>query len=120
MTTELGSVCEFQKAIWTIDSYFGRFRRKDLNAEAPRLDHCSSCEVGAGESARKTEIVFDAARHAGLTTWRFPLDHDCSQSLARAIDRRGQSGWTTTDDCEIVERFCCASSEPGVFSKLRQ
>src|SRR5215213_10567951 len=117
MTTELRSVCKFQKAIWTIDSYFSSFRRNNFNAESSGLDHCSSCEVGAGESTRETEIVFNATGHAGLATRSFALDHDCSQSLTRAIDCGGESGWTTADDCEVVECFRRACSESGVFGK---
>src|SRR5262249_45751773 len=95
-------------------------RRNDLNAESSGLDHCSSCKVGAGESTWKPEIVLDATRHAGLPTGSFALDHDCSQSLTRAIDRRRQSRWTTADDREIVERFCGGSLESGVFGQIRE
>src|SRR5690349_7565169 len=120
MTTELRSACEFQKAIWTINTHFSRFRRNDLDAETSGLDHCTSREVGAGESAWKPEIVFNTTRHAGLTTRRFALDHHCAQSFARAVNCRGESGWTTADDYEIVEIFCRASSESGMFSEVRE
>src|SRR6185369_45337 len=84
MTTEFFSVCEFQKAIWTIDSYFRSFRRNDLDAKSSGLDHCTSCKIGAGQAGWEPQIVFNTTRHAGLTTWRFPLDHDCSQTFACA------------------------------------
>src|ERR1041385_3163812 len=115
MTTELSAVGKFQKAIWTIDSYFSGFGRNNFNAETPGLDHCSSCQIGAGQSARKAEIVFNTARHTGRTTRRFAFDHDCSQSLARAIHRGCEPGWTTADNREIVERFRSASLESRVF-----
>src|ERR1043165_899405 len=120
MATEFLSVSEFQKPIWTIDSYFGRFRRNDLNSKTSGLDHCSSCKVGACESGRKTQIVFNTARHSGLSTGRFPLDHHRSQTFAGAIDGGSKSGWTTADDCKIVESFGSASFESGVFGQIRE
>src|SRR6185503_21286846 len=120
MTTKLRAVREFQKAIGTIDSYFGRFRRNDLNAKASCLDHCASRKISPGESGWKAEIIFDATRHARLPAGCFALDHNCSQALARAINGRGQTCRTTADDCEIVEGFGGPSLKTGVLGKLGQ
>src|SRR5690349_2192330 len=118
MTTQLLPVRQFQKAIWTIDPYFRRLCRNDLDAESSGLDHRAACQIGSGESTRKAEVVFNPARHAGLSARRFAFDHYGSQTLARAVDRGGQSGWTTSDDGKIVERLSRACSESGVFGKV--
>src|SRR5690242_17498746 len=118
MTTQLLTVGEFQEAIWTINSQFSRLRGNDLDAESSGLDHRAPREVSARQSTRKAEIVFDPTRHAGLSTRRFAFDHHGSQTFARTVDRGRKSGWTTTDDREIVERFGRASFESCVFGEI--
>src|SRR5688572_30546135 len=120
MTTQLLAAREFKKAIRTIDSHGSSFSGNNLYPKPSRLNHGATRQIGAGKPTRKTEVIFDAAGHAGLATRRFAFDHHCSQTLARAIHSRSESGWTTADDGEIVERFRSACFESGVFGEFRQ
>src|SRR5215217_2164072 len=120
MTTQLGSVRQFQETVWTIETYRSSLSGKNLDTESPGLDYGSSGQVGAAKSAGETEVVFDAARHTCLPSGRFTFDHHCSQALAGSVDGCRKSRWTTADDCQIIECFRRACLESDVLSKFRQ
>jgi len=56
--------------------------------ELDRLQLRPEGEVGARDTGRKSEEIFDSGRGGRLTTDRHVVEQDGSQSLGGAVDRR--------------------------------
>ena len=87
-------------------------RHDHLGPEANDLGHRSLGEVGAGEAARKTEVVLDGGTLARLAARCLPLDDHRVEPLGGRVDRRGQAGRAAADDADVVERALGAGAQP--------
>ena len=79
----------------------------DERISAPRRRACvegAPRQVRAGEARREAEVVFDAARGAGLPPGRLALDEERAQPLTGSVHGGRQPGRPAPDDDEIVER----------------
>ncbi len=77
--------------------------RQDLDTESLGLATQTVSEVAAGDTVRKAREVVDLVGDSDRAAHCARLDDERGDSLARGIDRRGQSGDATTDNDERVE-----------------
>src|SRR3989442_13499164 len=76
----------------------------DLRAELLRLRIGPPRQCPAGDAGGKSEIVLDFRAGAGLSAWRFGLEHEHVQAFGRAVDCGPKAGWSGAHDDEIADR----------------
>src|SRR5690606_25317562 len=92
----------------------------DFRAEAFRLRHGASGEVGSAHPSRKSKVVFDARARPGLSTRSVSFDDNRAQALRSAVDGACQAGGTAAYDDQVVERRPGTRLQPDLLGQLVQ
>src|SRR5439155_16472498 len=84
------------------------FRTKTL-----RLSHSPACQLAATDAGGKPQIVFDSRTRACLASWPMSIKEESPDSLGRAINCGGQTGWTGSHDHKVIHIVgsCCCQAE---------
>src|SRR5262249_3028856 len=82
-----------------------RQRNGDLGAELQRLIEAARRELHAVDAGRKSEIVLDPRRGAGLATKGPLVEHEHRKSLRRAVNRSGKTGRSGSDHRHVIDLF---------------
>ena len=75
----------------------------DCGAEFLRLVVGARHQGHAGDAGRKSEVVLDPRRGAGLAAERAAVEHQHGQSLRGGINRGGEAGGTGADDGHVID-----------------
>ena len=89
--------------------------KQEIGAEALGLGGRAAGQILAGEAGREAEVVLDAGAHAGLTAGGMALDDGSAQPFRCAVDGRGQAGWSTADDDQVVDRDIERAAQAGLL-----
>jgi len=75
-------------------------------------------EIAAAESGGKSQIVFDARAHSGLSARGLPLDHDGVETFGGPVNRGRQTGRSATDNCQVIKAGLGACAQPYLLRNL--
>src|SRR6185437_11087021 len=79
-----------------------RTGHENFRPKALRLLQRAAGELIAGHTARESEVIFDARRRSRLPARSLAFDDQSTQTLRRAINRRGKSGGPAADHHRVV------------------
>lgn len=81
----------------------GAARNGNASAELESLDPCTKGKIVARDAGRKTDVVFDARRGAGLSANRRIFHDNGRKSFRSAVDSSRQTGRPGPDHDQITD-----------------
>ena len=98
VTRNLISIRQLNDSVRAFGTDADRFLRQDLDPETLRLHDGAPGKIGAAETGRKSQIVFDAGTHPRLTAGRFALNHYGVQAFGSSVNGSGETSGASTHD----------------------